>query len=118
MITMPSDQLLPPDCRRDASPRPTQLSMVQHRARAEPWTVQHLCTRDSTPRHAFGMFPKPGVAGSIPAGAPVLACTGQSREDVPCLSSAKSAVGADECRHAQLRIRPDSARIAIFAELC
>jgi len=68
VITMPSDQLLPPDCRRDASPRPTQLSTVQHRARAEPWTVQHLCTRDSTPRHAFGMFPKPGVAGSIPAG--------------------------------------------------
>ncbi len=40
----------------------------------EPWTVQHNRTRWTTPRHAFPMFPKPGVAGSIPAGGARSSC--------------------------------------------
>src|SRR5665648_901943 len=50
-------------CRRvaDETPHhgPSHLSTAQHGADAEPWTVQHLCTRATTRDHAFGMFPKP-----------------------------------------------------------
>jgi hypothetical protein len=53
-------------CRRiaDETPRhsPSRLSTTQHRARAEPWTVQHLCARGTTARHALVMFPKPVTA--------------------------------------------------------
>ena len=63
-----SSSLLPTSCRRTPHHGPTRLSTAQHAARPEPWTVQHLCTRGTTARHAFLRFPKPGVAGSIPAG--------------------------------------------------
>ena len=43
----------------------------------EPWSVQHNRRRPTTARHAFGMFPKPGVAGSIPAGGTKNACSGR-----------------------------------------
>jgi hypothetical protein len=60
------------DCRRtaDKTPRhgPSRVTTAEHDARAEPWTVQHLCTPAVTHRHACRMIPKPGVAGSIPAG--------------------------------------------------
>ena len=47
---------------------PTRLTTAEHRGRPEPRTVQHVCTLGTTTRHGFRMFPKPGVAGSIPAG--------------------------------------------------
>ena len=86
-------------CRRlaDKTPHhgPTPLSTLQHRDRPEPWTVQHLCARGSTPHHAFGRFPKPGVAGSIPAGGAIFACTGRFQELHPGPNSSETAVGAD-----------------------
>src|SRR5450759_1261795 len=60
------------DCRRNADETPhhgpARLHTAQHEARPEPWIVQHLCVLSTTANHAFLMFPKPGVAGSIPAG--------------------------------------------------
>jgi len=47
---------------------PTRPSTRQHRVSPEPGLVQHYRARASTARHAFLTFPKPGVAGSIPAG--------------------------------------------------
>jgi hypothetical protein len=46
---------------------PTRASTGQHGVSLEPWTVQHYRARDATDRHTFLRFPKPGVAGSIPA---------------------------------------------------
>jgi hypothetical protein len=51
---------------------PSRLSTRRHQVRAEPWTVQHLCTRAATARHAFGMIPKPGVGCSIQPGGTTL----------------------------------------------
>ena len=63
-------------CRRDADETarhsPTRLNTAQYRPRAEALTVQHLCAQAATPRHACRVFPKPGVAGSIPAGGTML----------------------------------------------
>jgi hypothetical protein len=61
-----------PCCRQTADKTrhhgPSRAIIAQHRTSPEPWTVQHNRTRTTTTRHAFGRFPKPGVAGSIPAG--------------------------------------------------
>ena len=46
---------------------PTRVSTGQHEESPEAWTVQHYRARATTARHAFGRFPKPGVAGSISA---------------------------------------------------
>ena len=48
--------------------RPSRANTAHHRGWAETWTVQHIRRREATDQHAFLMFPKPGVAGSIPAG--------------------------------------------------
>jgi len=59
-------------CRRNADKTPhhgpTRLTTTEHRGRPETWTVQHNRTRLTTTHHRCGMIPKPGVAGSIPAG--------------------------------------------------
>jgi len=47
---------------------PSRLSTTPHRDRAEPWTVQHNRAWLTTSLHDCRMIPKPGVAGSIPAG--------------------------------------------------
>ena len=61
-----------PDCRRNADETPhhgaRQLNTAQRPARTEPGTVRHLWARGTTFSHVFNVFPKPGVAGSIPAG--------------------------------------------------
>jgi hypothetical protein len=47
---------------------PTPLATPRHAVYDQSWNVQHLCTPRITAHHACGMIPKPGVAGSIPAG--------------------------------------------------
>lgn len=68
-------------CRRNAdlTPRhdPVRLNISEHEGSAEPWTVQRNRARSATARHAFGGFPKPGVAGSIQPGAPQNRCSGR-----------------------------------------
>ena len=65
-----------PDCRRNADETPhhgaRQLNTAQRPARTEPGTVRHLWARGTTFSHVFNVFPKPGVAGSIPAGGATL----------------------------------------------
>ena len=61
------------DARRraaDGTPHhdPSRLDTTGYCTRAESRTVQHLCASGTTAGHAFRVFPKPGVAGSIPAG--------------------------------------------------
>ena len=65
-------------CRRNADKTPhhgpPRLRTVEHGGRVEPWTVQHFRERCSTRSHACRVFPKPGVAGSIPAGGTKSGC--------------------------------------------
>ena len=53
---------------------PARLSTPQHGGSPQPRTVQHNRARATTPDHAFGRFPKPDVAGSIPAGGAMFSC--------------------------------------------
>ena len=61
----------PPNCRHSADKTPhhglRRPSTARHWVGPEPWTAQHNRTRATTVSHAFLRFPKPGVAGSIPA---------------------------------------------------
>ena len=65
-------------CRRIADETPhhgrTWPSIAEDCDLAEPRTVQHNRTQRTTRRHACCVFPKPGVAGSIPAGGTTSAC--------------------------------------------
>ena len=90
---------------------PSRLNTVQHGARAEPRTVQHLCSRGTTPRHGFLMFPKPGVGCSIQPGG-TTSClhmgTFSGRDSGRlALNRPKCRHSADETpRHATSRQRP------------
>jgi hypothetical protein len=73
----------PGSCRRiaDKTPHhgPSRLNTPQHERLAEPWTVQHSRVRMTTARHACRIIPKPGVAGSIPAGGTRSPCSARFR---------------------------------------
>jgi hypothetical protein len=96
---VPATRAAQPRCRHiaDETPHhgPTRPSTIEHRPFPEPWTVQHLRVRLTTARHAFGGFPKPGVAGSSPAGGAKTPAYGTEASPRP----PKSCPNRQECRH-------------------
>jgi len=82
-------------CRRLADERSDHdrigLSTSQNRTRAETRTVQHVRPRPTTAGHACRVLPEPGVAGSIPGGAPAISRKRPSWP--PCIGRNDSALG-------------------------
>jgi hypothetical protein len=102
-------------CRHFADKTPPhgsiRLGIREHRTLSKPCTVQHNRTRQATARHPFGGFPKPGVAGSIPAGgARFLPAQGQSElRSVPLWAAARGRFR----RHPPTRLQPHSTKSRI-----
>ena len=103
-----------PCCRRDADETAhygsTRLSMAGHVARAKPWTVQHFRAYSTIGSHACMVFPKPGAAGSIPAGGTNVVKTTTfppANSHLPptrSLLTSQPASGADSDRRRTLRL--------------
>ena len=87
-------------CRHDADETPHHgpgcVRTAQHWSLLETRTVQHFCAWDTMARHAFLVFPKPGVGCSIQPGGTTkylhlaISCRAQSRTKL---------LNRQECRH-------------------
>jgi hypothetical protein len=86
---------------------PPRLGTTQHRDGPETWIVWHNRTRQLMHRHGWRVIPKPGVAGSIPAGGTSSCLQTGVVSCLPCSGLLPNRPG---CRNAARVVHPPPSR--------